>query len=142
MNNYALIQNYSDDTPHQESLKGMLGSGRLNINKAINGGLFPSLTINEVHILNDTDGDGVPYIHPGVKTPEEGWDIDADGDNIYDEDDPELILKGVPFSLSDNKSSVTGLAFDVGYPLLKSKVFSLDVYTEFNFLNFPETMIL
>jgi hypothetical protein len=84
---------------------------------------------------SDTDGDGVPDIHPGVEAPVEGWDIDADGDNIYDEDDTDLVLKGVPFSLGDNKSSVTGLAFDVGYPLLKSKVFSLDVYTEFNFLN-------
>ena len=93
---------------------------------------------NDANYYNDTDGDGVPDIHPGVEAPEEGWDIDSDGDNIYDEDDPELVLKGVPFSLSDNKSSVTGLAFDVGYPLLKSKVFSLDVYTEFNFLNFPE----
>ena len=63
MNGYALIQNYSDDAPHQESLNGMLGSGRLNINKAINGGLFPSLIINEVHMLNDTDGDGV--FNPG-----------------------------------------------------------------------------
>ena len=93
---------------------------------------------NDENYYNDTDGDGVPDIHPGVEAPEEGWDIDADGDNIYDEDDPELVLKGVPFSLGDNKASVTGLAFDVGYPLLKSKVFSLDVYTEFNFMNFPE----
>jgi hypothetical protein len=109
--------------------------------KDIDEDLYPDIFDdfpNDENYYNDTDGDGIPDIHPGVKVPEEGWDIDADGDNIYDEDDPELVLKGVPFSLGDNKSSVTGLAFDVGYPLLKSKVFSLDVYTEFNFLNFPE----
>ncbi len=35
---------------------------------------FPS----DANYYNDTDGDGVPDIHPGVEAPVEGWDIDAD----------------------------------------------------------------
>ena len=68
MNGYAMVQNYSDEAPHQESLNGMLGSGRLNINKAINGALFPSIIINEVladpasdPINGDANGDGIRH---------------------------------------------------------------------------------
>jgi len=93
---------------------------------------------NNASYYNDTDGDGVPDPHPGKDAPEGGWDIDADGDNIYDLDDSDLLLKGVPFSLDNNKSSVTAYAFDIGYPILNGKALSLKVYTEFNFLNFPE----
>ena len=92
---------------------------------------------NDANLYNDTDGDGVPDPHPGKDAPDGGWDIDADGDNIYDQDDSELFLKGVPFSLDDNKSSVVGYAFDIGYPILNGKAFSLKLYTEFNFLSFP-----
>ena len=66
------------------SLEGMLGTGRLNINKALTAGIFPSLFIQEVNYLNDSDGDGV--FNPGetVKVKvivgnEEGW---ADGENV------------------------------------------------------------
>ena len=93
---------------------------------------------NDANYYNDTDGDGIPDPHPGKDIPEGGWDIDADGDNIYDQDDSDLILKGVPFSLDNNKSSVTAYAFDIGYPILSGKTLSLNIYTEFNFLNFPE----
>jgi len=86
---------------------------------------------------NDTDGDGIPDINGGNKEPENGWDIDADGDNILDTADNNVILKPTPFSIKDNKASVQGFAFDVGYPVLRSKTFSLEIYTEYNSISFP-----
>ena len=80
------------------SLEGMLGTGRLNINKALTAGIFPSLYISNVNYLNDSDDDGV--FNPGetVKVKvivgnEEGW---ADGENVIatlsSNDDRILIL--------------------------------------------------
>ena len=66
------------------SLEGMLGSGRLNINKALTAGIFPSLYVSNVNYLNDSDNDGV--FNPGetvkikvVVGNEQGW---ADGENV------------------------------------------------------------
>ena len=66
------------------SLEGMLGTGRLNINKALTAGIFPSLYISDVNYLNDSDDDGV--FNPGEQVKvklivgnEEGW---ADGENV------------------------------------------------------------
>ncbi len=80
------------------SLEGMLGTGRLNINKALTAGIFPSLYIADVNYLNDTDDDGV--FNPGEQVKvklivgnEEGW---ADGENVVatisTEDDRIIIL--------------------------------------------------
>ena len=49
-----------------------------------------------------------------------------DGDNILDAEDDDLKLKPTPFSLKDNKATAQGFAFDIGYPVLKSKAFSLE----------------
>ena len=87
-------------------------------------------------LWNDTDGDGIPDPHSG--TDSSSWDIDADGDNIYDAMDNDLVLKQTPFSIEDNKASAMGYALDIGYPIFSNKVVSLDVYAEFNFLNIPE----
>ena len=87
---------------------------------------------------NDTDADGIPDPHDGLDT--SSWDIDADGDNLYDYGvgiDTSIILKATPFSLQDNKASATGLSFDIGYPVYQSDAFSITVYTEFNKLSFP-----
>lgn len=89
-------------------------------------------------LWNDTDGDGIPDPHTGLDSSR--WDIDADGDNLLSSlhggtDDEKL--KPEPFSLKDNKSTATGIAFDIGYPVLRTKVFNLDVYTEYNMLLFP-----
>ena len=66
------------------SLAGMLGSGRLNINKAISAGSFPSLYVAGVNYLNDSDGDGI--FNPGEQVMiklivgnEAGW---ANGENV------------------------------------------------------------
>jgi hypothetical protein len=87
---------------------------------------------------NDTDGDGIADFNGGSKEPENGWDIDGDGDNILDSADSDLTLKPTPFSLKDNKATAQGFAFDLGYPILKSKAFSLEAYMEYNKLIFPK----
>lgn len=87
-------------------------------------------------LWNDTDGDGFPDPHTGLA--DSLVDIDANGNNIVDANETDLGLKGTPFSIEDSKASVTGFAFDIGYPVLKGKAFKLDVYAEFNFLTFPE----
>lgn len=92
------------------------------------------------HLWNDTDGDGIPDYNGGDKEPATGWDIDGDGDNELSSDaggsDVEN-LKGIPFSLKDNKATVQGFTLDLGYPILRKKSLSLDVYTEYNKLIFP-----
>ncbi len=87
---------------------------------------------------NDTDGDGIADKNGGTKAPETGWDIDGDGDNILDVNDPSVALKPTPFSLKDNKATVQGFAFDMGYPVFNNKAVSLEIYTEYNKLIFPE----
>ena len=86
---------------------------------------------------NDTDGDGIADVNGGTKEPDNGWDIDGDGDNILDSADNDLTLKPTPFSLKDNKATAQGFAFDLGYPILKGKSLSLEAYMEYNKLIFP-----
>ena len=90
-------------------------------------------------LWNDTDGDGWPDPGHGDSISDSLVDIDADNDNIIDKDeDPDsLALKAIPFSLRDNVALTNGLSFDVGYPILKSKVLNLIVYAEYNSLIFP-----
>jgi len=93
------------------------------------------------NIWNDTDGDGIPDPHAGLDSSR--WDIDADGDNLFDygfETDTSIILKAKPFSLEDNKAAAKGYSIDIGYPILTGKVFSLGVYSEFNSLHFPSAI--
>ncbi len=94
---------------------------------------------DNANLWNDTDGDGIPDFEGGSKEPESGWDIDGDGDNILDsdEDSENVSLKPTPFSILDNEATATGFAFDLGYPILNTKVVALEVYTEFNQLVFP-----
>ena len=95
---------------------------------------FPDST----NLWNDTDGDGIPDPHIGLDSSR--WDIDSDGDNLYDfggDLDTLIILKANPFSLEDNKAAAKGFTFDIGYPILESKALSIDLYSEFNSLSFP-----
>ncbi|MDP6500867.1 MAG: FecR domain-containing protein [Candidatus Marinimicrobia bacterium] len=93
---------------------------------------------NDKDYWNDTDGDGLADFNGGTIEPENGWDIDGDGDNILDTVDDDLILKPTPFSLKDNKATAQGFAIDLGYPILRSKTFSLEAYVEYNKLIFPK----
>ena len=92
---------------------------------------FPDST----NLWNDTDRDGIPDPHEGLDSSR--WDIDADGDNIYDALDDSLSLKPMPFSIEENKSVASGFTLDVGYPVVQGESFNLVVYTELNRLSFP-----
>jgi len=93
---------------------------------------------NDKDYWNDTDGDGLADKDGGNKEPDTGWDIDADGDNILDTVDGDVKLKPTPFSLKNNKATAQGFALDLGYPVIKSKAFSLEAYMEYNKLIFPK----
>ncbi len=78
MDRNCTVYNYDDAAPHSESMTGMLGSGRLNVFKALAGNVYPSLGVQEANITGDDDGDGV--FNPGetinlkpVIFNEEGW---------------------------------------------------------------------
>jgi len=86
-------------------------------------------------LWNDTDGDGIP--DPNQPVDSTRWDIDADGDNIYDPLDDSVVLKADPFSTTDNKGLALGYGVDVGYPIFKNKLVSLLAYSELNVLSFP-----
>ncbi len=92
---------------------------------------FPDST----NLWNDTDRDGIPDPHEGLDSSR--WDIDADGDNIYDALDDSLSLKPMPFSIEENKSVANGFTLDVGYPVVQGESFNLVVYSELNRLSFP-----
>ena len=90
-------------------------------------------------LWNDTDGDGIPDINGGNKTPDGGWDIDADGNNILDSQQTDLKLKSEPFKSNNNEAVAQGFAFDIGYPVVRSKAFSLEIYSELNTLSFSQS---
>ena len=73
-----------DGSCNAGSLSGMLGSGRLNINKALSFDINAKLNITEINYSGDSDGDGI--FNPGEQTQvkiivenEEGW---ADAENV------------------------------------------------------------
>ena len=90
-------------------------------------------------LWNDTDGDGWPDPGHGDSILDSLIDIDADGDNIIDSDEnfDDVDLKATPFSLRNNKAVTNALSFDIGYPILRSDMISLQVYGEYNSLTFP-----
>ena len=90
-------------------------------------------------LWNDTDGDGWPDPGHGDSILDSLIDIDADGDNIIDSDEnfDDIDLKATPFSLRNNKAVTNALSFDIGYPILRSDVISLQIYGEYNSLTFP-----
>ena len=90
-------------------------------------------------LWNDTDGDGWPDPGHGDSILDSLIDIDADGDNIIDSDEnfDDIDLKATPFSLRNNKAVTNALSFDIGYPILRSDMISLQLYGEYNSLTFP-----
>ena len=95
---------------------------------------FPS----DSTLWNDTDGDGWADPGHGISVPDSLIDIDADGDNIVDVNDDNVLIKARPFSINDNKAAVSAWSFDISYPVLSNKMISLTVFSEFNSLMFPE----
>tara|TARA_B000000475_G_scaffold270114_1_gene265163 strand:- start:1287 stop:3569 length:2283 start_codon:yes stop_codon:yes gene_type:complete len=94
---------------------------------------------NDKDLWNDTDGDGIADANGGSKIPNGGWDIDADGNNILDAQQSDLKLKPEPFKSTNSEAIAQGFGFDIGYPILKSKALSMEVYSEFNTLTFSKS---
>ena len=94
---------------------------------------------NDKTLWNDTDGDGIADLNGGSKAPDGGWDIDADGNNTLDSEQSDISLKPEPFKSTNSKAVAQGFGFDIGYPLLKSRALSLEVYSEFNTLSFSQS---
>ncbi len=89
------VRNEGDASSHTESMTGQLGSGRLNIFKALAGGLYPSLTVGEVNMQNDTDEDGI--FNPGetvklkpILINEDGWATATDVFAVLSTSDPRI----------------------------------------------------
>jgi hypothetical protein len=94
----------------------------------------------------DTDGDGI--------ADNDTLELDVDGDGLTDwiypgmvegiddtvQLDQNITLKIDPFSLENNKSNGNGFSVDIGYPVFNNKLFSFDIYSEFNSLSFPEVI--
>ena len=97
---------------------------------------------NDSSLWNDTDGDGWPDPGQGTSVPDSLIDIDADGDNITDENEnaDDVILKAMPFSLQENTASTSGFAVDIGYPIFSNKIIDLKVFAEYNSLKFPASI--
>ena len=94
---------------------------------------------NDKDLWSDTDGDGIADLNGGSKIPDGGWDIDADGNNILDSQQSDLKLKPEPFKSTNSEAVAQGFGFDIGYPILKSRALSMEVYSEFNTLNFSKS---
>ena len=121
--------NYISDANMFSSLKDKVGDSFPDIFDD-----FPT----DSSLWNDTDGDGWPDPGHGMGVSDSLIDIDSDGDNLVDTIDDSITLKARPFSINDNKASVSAWSIDISYPVLSSDMLSLSVYTEFNTLIFPE----
>ena len=84
----------------------------------------------------DSDGDGLSDYDPNE------WDIDGDGitDTLdsripgYVGDlfvlDENILKKDEPINVSEDSDGVMAIAFDLGYPLVKNKNYSITVYSQ------------
>ena len=136
---------FSDALPITIGLNYISDANMFSSMKDKDGDSFPDVFDDfpsDSSLWNDTDGDGWPDPGHGSFVPDSLVDIDADGDNIVDINDDNIEIKARPFSLDDNKASVSAWSFDVSYPVLNSKMFSLKVYTEINSLLFPEVVTI
>ena len=131
----------SDNLPITIGLNYISDANMFSAMKDKDGDSFPDVFDDfptDSTLWNDTDGDGWADPGHGLSVPDSLIDIDADGDNIVDTIDDTVMIKARPFSINDNKASVSAWSFDISYPVLTSKMLSLTVYTEFNSLMFPE----
>ncbi|MFQ6605870.1 MAG: S8 family serine peptidase [Fidelibacterota bacterium] len=109
MDGNCTVRNYGDSQSHVESMTGMLGSGRLNVFKALAGGIYPSLYVQDINLQNDTDGDGI--FNPGetvnakiIVGNEDGWATATNVIAVLSTTDPRI-------TITDNSIQFTG---DIG----------------------------
>ena len=109
------------------SLVGMLGSGRLNINKALSSGVYPQLSVSGLNLQLDDDGDG--SFNPGETVRVKivigngaGW---ADAEDVVlsiSSNDDRITLIDSVIAFSNNISSgASGFSF-FDYILISSDI--------------------
>ena len=130
----------SDKLPISFGLNYVVDGNMFSSMKDLDGDTYPDIFDDfpkDSSMWNDTDGDGYPDPGNGTTVPEDLIDIDANGNNILDENEERITLKATPFSLKNNKAMTSGFSLDIGYPIFKSEVISLNIYSEYNSLSFP-----
>jgi len=98
--------------------------------------------INQFAGLKDSDDDGYPDFQDGFPDDGKRWadtdgdgfedeiDIDIDGDNILDTNDP-VVERQNYINIKEEQNGVTVYGFDVGIPLVENPV-RLDLYGQFS----------
>ena len=114
-----------DGTCFGNSLSGMLGSGRLNINKAIRSEIYPNLYIQNVDHLDDSDGDGI--FNPGetikIKIEvgnDEGWSIAENVIITLSTEDNRIIILDSTIHLTNNIPPGESVYTHVDYFLIQA----------------------
>ncbi|MCH7851947.1 MAG: FecR domain-containing protein [Candidatus Marinimicrobia bacterium] len=98
----------------------------------------------------DTDKDGIADVDP------EELDLDGDGitdvllpfDSRYPDYtgtdtlflDPSVVAAPEPFNKEVDPRSISGISFDLSYPVISRKMFNLVLYTEYGILNYADTL--
>jgi len=128
------------------SLRGTYSLGKLKF------GMTVASDVNQYLGFKDTDEDGRPDIVDDFPDNDAYWldsdgdgyadrdpeEYDIDGDNktdshpneIYNFDDVIEGLKPEPFNLEDNSAMLTGVSFDVGYPVFSSGFLDVLLFAE------------
>ncbi len=146
-------------------LIGLRGTYQLSEAFPLTLGMNLVTDLNQYGGLKDKDGDGVPDVVDdfpddklwSVDTDGDGWadddkenEFDRDGDGFTDQTPDSLFqpnndidgwdLKPPPFNKSLANSAITGLSFDLSYPIISNKLLNLMVYTEAAFLSYNDTL--
>ena len=141
-------------------LIGLRGTYQLSESFPLTIGANLVADLNQFGGLKDKDGDGVPDLVDDFPD-NDLWSVDTDGDGLADDDPLEydvdgdgftdkspnpftqpnndidgVLLKPPPFNKSLASSAITGLSFDLSYPLVSNKLLNLMLYTEAAFLNY------
>ena len=130
---------------------GIIAGGRVSARplRMLSAPLASAVTIgftlvrdaNQFAGLKDSDADGYPDFQDGWPDDAEKWedsdgdgfedavDIDIDGDNVLDTEDPEVALRDY-LNIRRNRNGVTAAGFDVALPLIEDPV-QLDIYGQY-----------
>ena len=158
------LKAFTADLKEMGGLVGLRGTYRVAKGFPLTIGVNWVADLNQYGGLKDKDNDGRPdmvddFPDDGVywlDTDYDGWadtdslhefDIDGDGwtDNSNDPTRPNNDLDGIqyrpdPFNKKEEERSITGISFDLSYPVLSREMFNLVLYTEYGILNYAETL--
>ena len=135
--NFTLGISFANDRNQYLGLKDVDGDGRPDLVDD-----FP----NDKNVWIDSDNDGLadsnPYefdidgdgITDTLNSDIEGWNVDANNDGIIDIIvlDDEIERKPQPINIKEaEEKNISSFALDLGIPLMREALFSLDFYTQY-----------